>query len=353
MKTIYLHIGQTKTATTTLQAFFSDNRNWLESKGVLYPHVPEGTANNRQHRFLVESLHRNSDNFTLALSNWDFILDQINTSSLDKIIISEEVFWHLFEQNPNKRREAIRWINQVLSKYDVKIICYLRRQDFWIESWYNQLVKTDIHSLSCMESEDFVNFYRNNGLLNYYQILTEWSSAFGRENMLIRPFEKKQFLNNDLFQDFLSFLSIDNLDGTIRPTQKQKALINPACAFSLVYNRVDNSKRFKSRITDTMKKLSNDQKDLRKQVSEEVARKILHEYAQTNKKIAEEFLNKKTLFLSNDLDVEYMEYQGINAKELAEIVSYLYVEQKSQIARLQKRINILEKDAEKLSSGLN
>lgn len=49
MKTIFLHIGQTKTATTTLQAFFFVNRNWLANKGVLYPRVPEKNPFKRWH----------------------------------------------------------------------------------------------------------------------------------------------------------------------------------------------------------------------------------------------------------------------------------------------------------------
>ena len=41
MKTLYLHIGTQKTATTTLQHFLAENDEVLKTKGYTYPLFPE------------------------------------------------------------------------------------------------------------------------------------------------------------------------------------------------------------------------------------------------------------------------------------------------------------------------
>jgi hypothetical protein len=342
MKTVYLHIGQTKTATSSLQKLFSGNREWLANHGVFYPHVPERSGLlKEQHRFLVDSLYHNSGHFDSAKLDWDFITKQIYQSSLDKILISEELFWHLFENNHEKRKKAIEWIKEYLSDFQVKVICYLRRQDSWIDSWYNQLVKTDVSKLSCMEIEEFVDFYKKNGLLNYDDVLSEWSAQFGAENIIVRPFEKAQLKNNDILHDFCSLLSISDLEGITCPVE-HVSLKSSACAFSLIYNRTKKSKQFKPRIDTMMRKLSEDVKSGEKFLPKSIAQELLILAKESNKKVAEKYLNSHNLFHDNDVSNDYQEYSGLNVDELAEILSFIFIEQQSDIRNLRKKITDLE-----------
>jgi len=98
MKTIFLHIGQTKTATTTLQAFFYANREWLLEHDVYYPECPEAETNKTQHRFLAEALKELALPISQELTEWTYIKNKISAAPQNNILISEEVFWHLFER---------------------------------------------------------------------------------------------------------------------------------------------------------------------------------------------------------------------------------------------------------------
>ena len=106
--------------------------------------------------------------------------------------------------------------------FEIKIICYLRRQDLFIESLFNQFVKEsspdffktvngenvnllDTLNYSFKDDSKVSGFNRVfRALFNYtdyYAILNEWASAYGRENVIVRPFEKSQ-LEDGIVQDF-------------------------------------------------------------------------------------------------------------------------------------------------------
>ena len=65
---------------------------------------------------------------------------------------------------------------------------YLRRQDYWIDSFFNQQVKD---SFSIPTQEDLLRETKN--YLLYYKNLEIWAEIFGRENLL------KMWVNNTKF----------------------------------------------------------------------------------------------------------------------------------------------------------
>ena len=86
-------------------------------------------------------------------------------------------------------------LKKAFSGHAVKIIFYVRRQDDRIESNYNQAVK----EISYRSPHTFTQFLGNGykSILDYYQVLLPWSDAFGRENIIVRCYEKEQ-LNKDI-----------------------------------------------------------------------------------------------------------------------------------------------------------
>ncbi|NWG38593.1 MAG: hypothetical protein HXY27_01295 [Hydrogenophilaceae bacterium] len=343
MKTIYLHIGQTKTATTTLQAFFFENRNWLHDNGIYYPECPEAHPIKTQHRFLVESIAGLNLPFPDRIGAWDYLEKKIDASDRDKILISEEVFWHLFEKRPAGRKSAIQWIRQRLGNLDVKIICYLRRQDKWIESWYNQIVKTDVNALSRLEYMDFIQTYRDYGLLNYSEALQPWSDVFGEENLFVRPFEKSRFLNGDIIADFMSILGCEVSDSLTRPKDQQVSLCNSACELSLLFNRTPQAAEFKKRFMRVIKQYDADVIDNRRFTSKELSESLLREFEDSNRQLASKYAKGGDDFFDFALaGYEHGEYPGLSVQELANFMIYLFQEQQTQIRGLRKRLQDIE-----------
>lgn len=343
MKTVYFHIGQTKTATTTLQAFFFQNRPWLEARGIFYPHVPEENPLKMQHRFLLTSIMERKGDYSAAQRYWDDLNQQIAAKDLPKVLISEETFWHLFEQDLPRRAEAIHWIGQQLKDYDVRIICYLRRQDRWIESWYNQIVKTDVNRASKLSILDFVNRYNEFGLLDYHAVLNDWAAEFGKEKIVVRPFETGRFLNGDVVQDFCGLLGLPDVAGASYPEDLQVSLTNYACEFSSIFNRANRAASCKPQMIKILSEFSGDKSDRRRYLPASVARELLERYAPSNKLVAERFLGQGSeLFVDLAVHDAAQDYPGISASELARIVVEIFIEQQSQIRQLQRRLRELE-----------
>ena len=64
MKTLYVHIGSPKTASTALQFFCVDNSEVLNQKGYCYPFFPQTYPDASRIRayFLIVKLKTNSEN---------------------------------------------------------------------------------------------------------------------------------------------------------------------------------------------------------------------------------------------------------------------------------------------------
>lgn len=342
-KVIYLHIGQTKTATTTLQAFFSANRTWLSERGILYPECPVDHPIKSQHRFLVEALGRTEQPLPDRIAQWEFLIEQIQKSSHPLTLISEEVFWHLFEQRSDEKKAAIEWIHRKLGAYDVKIICYVRRQDTWIESWYNQLTKTDVNRHSKMNYLEFISAYRNYGLLDYTASLQPWTDVFGNENMAVRPFQRSDFLEGDIISDFMNLLGVRDLNGTTRPKDQQVSLHNTSCEISALHNKTARATDFKRKFMEIVKSYDGEVNDQRKFTPRTVAEGLISEFKASNQRLAELYFSQRSDFFDESLrGYENGEYPGISPTELTEFVIHLFQDQQSQIRGMRKRISELE-----------
>lgn len=340
MKTIYLHIGQTKTATTTLQAFFHDNRDWLANRGVYYLECPPEHKIQAQHRFLAESLAGIPLPMPERVAEWTYLRGKIEETTHDRILISEEVFWHIFEHRREEKIQVIDWIRKQLAEYDVRIICYLRRQDKWIESWYNQIVKTDVTSHARMTYAEFIDIYRQYGLLDYNAALRPWEEVFGRENMIVRPFERRHFLDGDIISDFLRILSLRLDDQASRPKDKQVSLCNSACELSYIFNNTSRAREFKQKFRSLITEYDATVEDHRRFTPIEVARELLNEFAESNSLLSDKYCDSDLAFFSDTLSgYEAGEYPGLSVRELAAFMMYAFEDMQGQIRALRRKLN--------------
>ncbi|RPI73225.1 MAG: hypothetical protein EHM38_00770, partial [Geobacteraceae bacterium] len=338
MKTIYLHIGQTKTATTSLQAFFHQNRTWLLQHDIYYPECPESHPVKSKHRFLMESLARAAFPIPKVLTGWAYIKDKITAAPQKRILISEEVFWHLFEQRPSEKIEAVQWIKKQFRGYEVKVVCYLRRQDKWIESWYNQVVKTDVNYRSRLTYEEFIELYRNCGQLDYLHALAPWEKVLGKDNMIVRPFEKKWLLDGDIITDFMSILDVTLDDSAVRPKELQVSLCNSACELSLIFNRTKGAANFKSKFVTIIKDFDTGVVDNRKFMKKKLAESLISEFADSNARLSNKFGMGKEFFDAELTGYESGEYTGLTSQELAAFVMHMFLDMQVQMRSLRKRV---------------
>ena len=216
-KTLYLHIGGHKTGTSAIQYFLCLNRNNLLNNGYLYPYTGKSNA----HHFFPHGIQNKTSLYANPKEKITIVMNEIKSTCQCNIIISSEDFELL-------NKEEISALKNLISrKFFVKIIFYARRQDSSIESRYNQRVKAPKIRLK----KTFYGFFRDDPFprLDYYSLLSNWKEIFGKENIIVRCYEKEQ-LSNGLFFDFLSAIGLELDDNYIIPKEK----INQSLPWDLI-----------------------------------------------------------------------------------------------------------------------
>lgn len=193
---LYLHIGMNKTGTTAVQRYLATNEHALAAAGYVYPQAGrQGQAHYRLSRTLgfdhgvaMASL---ADRQQLA----ETLRSELAASGRRAAVLSSEFFVLPRDVGP---------VRDFFAGYDVRIVVYLRRHDHWWESSYNQAVKTVTRPPWAPGIEAYIEWHRQRdpNMGNYVALLDRWADAFGREKLLVRPYEAEQ---NDggILPDFL------------------------------------------------------------------------------------------------------------------------------------------------------
>jgi hypothetical protein len=92
---------------------------------------------------------------------------------------------------------------------DIRVVCYLRRQDLYLRSCYVQAIKSGRSSLGFHEYIEKIAIGKKYRAHEYDKSLDLWASAFGVENIIVRPFERAQLHERGLVVDFCEACNID------------------------------------------------------------------------------------------------------------------------------------------------
>lgn len=215
MKSIFLHIGPHKTGTTTIQEGLNIHRDMLLRYDFLVPKTGQVFSTNAGQHNLAREL-RGDDRFNVQKGTWKELLNEINKSNTENVILSSEGFSLL-------PLEKINELRNYLTGFLVKIIVYVRRQDLVLQSYWAEVTKSGDYEHGNKDFDvwmDKYDFENRNG--NYQKLLDKWSSVFGKENIIVRVLEKNQ-LNGSLFNDFLSTCGIKSPEKFSNPADKNKS----------------------------------------------------------------------------------------------------------------------------------
>ena len=224
---LFLHIGTNKTGTTTLQSLMSLNRGRLKKSGVFYPRC----AGHQNHlklaaacldtekidnvrRGLGLTSRRAIERFRHSLVE-DLSTEASTWPSNAKIVFSNEHLMRLVEQSEKRRLYTL--VSKVTS--NIKVIIYLRRQDAFFASEYSQKVKGGRSIHFDPRAKVKASVY------DYSLILDQWAAEFGQENIIVRPFEREQFLDHDLIADFRQLVQIAP-DTELKPALLKNASLD-------------------------------------------------------------------------------------------------------------------------------
>lgn len=202
-----LHIGTNKTGTSSIQSFLHRNRQRLADNGWLYPRSLGRTRHARFGMWIrpddeLESAFRDRRPGTRVFSDITELRNEVPTRLLEecsrsgagRVLISDEALFGASEP----ALERLRGFT-VENADEVRVVCYLRRQDELLVSHYQQVVKVS----ETQRLRDRVATKDLSKTYDYYARLRAWLRIVEPDELIVRRFERARFRNGSLYDDFV------------------------------------------------------------------------------------------------------------------------------------------------------
>lgn len=345
MKTLYLHIGTHKTASSTLQLFFARNKSRLARAGFYYPAEGSYYLDSENSQSLLSHSLRgarpayvpNHVSFTRQGCTEDIRRD-IRNSPCENVLISSEHFSH---SSTHEEVEAIRSaFSQMISR--TKVIVYLRRQDQRIESGYNQQVKTGLTFAGFREHAEGI-LADLNTTLRYDVLLGRFAEVFGEENIIVRPFEKRQLHPQGIVFDFLEILGIKPDSGFLIPEARNKSLpaemIEVMRLFGTHFPSIEHRMMFNRFVMSAPLGIDARPYTL---FTDELRNRVLTAFEASNQLVAKKYLGRESGELFREpAKTELPLYGGLSAERLAQIAARIWAVQEGRNAHLRQELRRL------------
>lgn len=220
-----LQIGTEKTGTTTLQSFLAQNRERLQARGIQYPRFPGHSNHTALVAYAMEDRRRDplrgafGVHSDAAVTGFRRRIEEQAKAELSDpgstIFCSEHCHSRL-----TSLTEVRRLRDLLVPHFDhIDISVYLRRQDKVATSLYSTRLKSGSTDLDVLPRTDADDPY-----FNYDRSLALWEEVFGRRNVHVRLFDRSEFVNGDVIDDFLAawdlgtprdYLAVEKLNQSI------------------------------------------------------------------------------------------------------------------------------------------
>lgn len=293
-KKCYIHIGAPKTGSTSLQKFFHTNREALLDSGVLYPDVCLRGYGHHDLAFLLNGEYPNwATPQERPLEDLENDLKTAVANHEGDILLSSENFYLL--PQPKNLAQLLERCG-VTPAFEPIIVVYIRRQDEVQESWYNQTVKAQGSTQTIEESiEEYANLW------DYWEHLNLWATVFGKEQMVVCPYNNVRMEAGELYDEFCSILNISSKNFVVEDRVTNTGLNRDILEFQRLVNQLPLSTQEKRGFHKELIELSAKTKgsgifDEGPLLTFEQRQKIYSRYEKSNSKVAKKFLGSETLF---------------------------------------------------------
>ena len=261
---IVLHIGQTKTGTTSIQDFLDKNQKNLEKSKIYYAKRPgrspshrylfhllcasvselEGSDFHCHHTTILKKIFKEF-NFTRLEQYWEYFADSLFKDKCNITILSEELLWELgkFKAEREFKLELIKTLADALHQFvnpqEITIVVALRHHAEWLESWHNQMVKDQGNQTNI---KPFFQRELEWGSFNYAKNLSDWLQIFPKANFKVLDFKKSLVTPRPIGITFLqeagllNCLTLDSFVNFIYPAPLQES-IHPLLHAFIIRNK--------------------------------------------------------------------------------------------------------------------
>ena len=246
MKRLILHIGTHKTGTTALQEFFADNVSGFKEQGICFPPTRssyKAVVPSRNGRFLYEYArmvfepdYGNKKSFRATARNIKAF--KRNVAANDTLLLTDEGLWFLGRKH-EKAWDIIKELFDEAGIEVVDIVVYLRRQDQFLASLWNQFVKgrTKLRVTLNAYAHENVVVPR---VMDYDAGLRCLENIFGREHVHVRVYERDKLVDSDVRKDFCSLIGVDSASFVFEDHVSNPSLTSTALEIKRQVNYVSN-----------------------------------------------------------------------------------------------------------------
>lgn len=304
-----------KAGSTSIQSFLYNNRIKLQDYGIFYPVVPN---DKNEKNYNIEE-YINYRQVTLKVIQKGYkaykrffekkYLSQINGNSCPKIILSDEI---MFAHQDTVFADAI-----LDNGFDVKVIVYVRKPAEYITSLWQERIKPYSNS-KVGRIEDFM-LSENAG----YGLILKYIEKLGKDNVIVRPFEKEQWKNENLYNDFLNSIGVESYCFYSEIPRKNYSYNRNLCEFLLLIKNLNLPRKELNEvlydyaklivpdtekdkieanspvsITDFIEKYSELKPKIIETISDELIYRVTEKYKEELTKIAECY-NKDSIFIND------------------------------------------------------
>lgn len=223
------------------------------------------------------------------------------------VLLSSEDFSAI--QDPSKIKKDL----DSLGVFNVKIIVYLRRQDEWLESAYNQKTKTGSLETLCSDYDK---------KRDWSLLLKRWEESFGQQNLIVKVYDRAQ-MPQGIIADFLDIFSLTPEKFTI-PADSNKSIDSDLLQIKRLANEIEVQVPLNKidHINDILLQNYPQKKFL---FSFDERLKILKNYQKSNESVAQKYFGRKNLFSESEIcKNNYVQYKGLDIEKVC-VISLLFL----------------------------
>jgi len=327
---LVLHVGATKTGSTSIQEFLAHNRAPLAAHGTLYPETfgdlrrirlslyvtPDDALPNR---LWLRSGLGDTDPAEFRSSIRERLLGEIETSGCERLLLSDET---LFGGPAATVAEVRRFTDDVADS--VRVVVYLRRQDDHLVSMYQQAVRGGaVQRLAEWSQRPRHRIY------DYHRRLAMWRRHVTPDGMVVRLFEPEAFSGGSLVADYFEAAGIPTPVEGLEPVAVQNERLGAeATEFLRLLNllrhqnpELDGQELANRRFLPQLAELPGPALTLPEAELDE----FMEQWAESNRATAREFLGRDELFRAPRKSSGTTATQALDPRRLDRLVELLGV----------------------------
>lgn len=216
-----VHIGTTKTGSTSIQRFLDQNREQIRSQGILVPRslgkaahqsvavssLPFGKSPDLARKVSVSDLHSYNAFREATVAN--FHAEIADAPDCQEVVITSE---HLHSRLTST--DHVKSFQTLFCKTfdEVRIVAYVRPQLDHAASLYSTMIR---HGYAHPMRRFVKSRMHNPSALLYFDLhslISRWTDIFGRQNIIVRPY-KGCLQKGGILPDFCRLLDLDSNVG--------------------------------------------------------------------------------------------------------------------------------------------